>query len=539
MTPQISVIVLRGWPDDDLAACLEALAAAATAGPAAEILVVGEGGGPPGAVPNELAVRWIGRGTGDVATAWNAGAEAASGEILLFLRADVVPVADLLARHVAIHGRSDPVVGLGRVRPTGGSHPLALLGPVADPEAQARDLPGCVGQTLSVPAAVFREAGGFTEGLAWGAKVDLIHRLRGSGVEARWIEGTAGRRAAPTTAAGAVRERFAAGRGSVELYRRHRALLPQLELGGFASGQPPALWLRRLLLALGGPVIPPALGRLLPTPRLRERWLRFQHEYHFWRGARRALRGDPVWRSLARPPVVLMYHAIGRPGERPGCYIVPIERFRRQLQWLTRLRYRVIGLEELLAYRRDFRPPPPRSVVITFDDGYADNAELALPELRARGFKATFFLVSGCLGGRNSWDSAGELAGRPMLSWDQARSLLASEMEIGAHTRSHPALPELPENALGEEVGGSRRDLEAGLGREVRTFAYPFGRVSGPVTAAVAAAGYEAACCSRSGVNDPAVPALLLRRLEVRGTDSLARFALGVHRGWVARRRRP
>ena len=111
-----------------------------------------------------------------------------------------------------------------------------------------------------------------------------------------------------------------------------------------------------------------------------------------------------MWRSLARPPVILMYHAIGRAPERPGTYVVPIARFRRQLQWLRLRRYRIIGLERLLEYRQAHELPPPRSVVITFDDGYLDNRELAAAALRTRRFTATFFVVSRAIEGRNSWD---------------------------------------------------------------------------------------------------------------------------------------
>jgi peptidoglycan/xylan/chitin deacetylase (PgdA/CDA1 family) len=232
-----------------------------------------------------------------------------------------------------------------------------------------------------------------------------------------------------------------------------------------------------------------------------------------------------------------MYHAVGAEGEAPGCYLVPIARFRRQLAWLAWRGYRVIGLEELLAYRRRRELPPARSVIITFDDGYADNRALALEALRQHGFRATFFLVSGCIGARNSWDTAGELAGRHMLSWDDVRALLDAGMEVGAHTRTHPALPELTDSTRESEVAGSKRDLEAALARPVRTFAYPYGRLDAATADAVGASGFEAACCSHSGVNDPAVPTLLLRRVEVQGTDSLTRFALATHRGWHSPRR--
>ena len=526
MTPRISAIVWLGGADDDLGACLQSLHDAKPGAPGSEILVAG--GGLSEGVSERFAARRVAVQERDVAIGWNLGAEAATGDILLFLRADTIPSPDLLSAHAALHARGDPAIGLTEVVPAAGSHPLASVGRPLEPG----------GQAFSVPASAFRRVGGFTAGLAWGPEIDLAHRLRLLGIDIRLIPGAVGRSAKPVTGAGAIARRVAAGRGSVGLYRRTPALLPHLELGGYHAGNPPALWLRRALLALGGPPLPPALGALLPRGRWRERWVRFQHDYHFWRGVRRALGTGPLWQALVRPPVILMYHAVGAPGEAPGCYVVPFRRFQRQMAWLTLRRYRVIGLEELLDHRRAHEVPPARSVVITFDDGYADNYHLATAVLRARGFKAMFFLVSGYVGQRNAWDPSGELAGRPLLSWEDARAMLAVGMEVGAHTRSHPVLPDLPRDRAAHEIAGARQELEAALGRPVRAFAYPFGRLDESTPAAVAEGGFEGACCSRSGVNDPSVSSLLLRRLEVRGTDSLLQFAIGVRRGRAFRRRR-
>jgi peptidoglycan/xylan/chitin deacetylase (PgdA/CDA1 family) len=533
MTRQLSVIVLRRTAGGDLGACLAALRAS-TAAVDAEVIVVGQ---PPvdGLEPLEEGVHWLAQDAGDPARAWNQGAATATGITLLFMGAEVIADPMLLARHVTAHATGRSIVGLGQVAPGRDAHGLAELRHQAEPD----DVPAlfeCVGQVLSIPAAAFRRVGGFTPGVAWGGEIELVYRLQRDGLVLCRLEGWAGRRAIPLDAGQVVEERVRAGRGSVELYRRAPALLPELELGRCHGNQSPGVSLRRALLAVGAPPLPSALARLpLPAP-LMPRWYRFLYEYCFWRGVRQAFGPDQRWRAFLRPPVILMYHGVGAIGESPGCYVVPVARFRRQMAWLHWRRYRVIGLEELLEHRRRHEPPPARSVVITFDDGYADNRRLALPVLRARGYRATFFLVSAHLGGSNLWDTDGELAGRPLLSQDDARAMLEVGMEIGAHTRTHPVLPDLSDAEAEREVGGAREELEAVLGRPVRTFAYPYGRLNPSTTAAVIRSGYEAACCSRSGVNDPAVQPFLLRRVEVRGTDSLARFILATHRGWVSRR---
>jgi peptidoglycan/xylan/chitin deacetylase (PgdA/CDA1 family) len=105
-------------------------------------------------------------------------------------------------------------------------------------------------------------------------------------------------------------------------------------------------------------------------------------------------------------------------------------------------------------------------------------------------------------------------------------------MEIGAHTRTHASLMAIADpDARTAEVKGSREDLERQLGKPVRSFAYPFGDYDAELAALVKHAGYEGACSTHPGINDPATPAFELRRVEVRGTDSLPAFARMIWRG--------
>jgi peptidoglycan/xylan/chitin deacetylase (PgdA/CDA1 family) len=96
----------------------------------------------------------------------------------------------------------------------------------------------------------------------------------------------------------------------------------------------------------------------------------------------------------------------------------------------------------------------------------------------------------------------------------------------------------LPEEAREEEIRGSRADLEARLGGPVRAFAYPYGLFDEAAVRAAEQAGFDAACSAHSGANGPAVPAFLLRRLEIRGTDTLLGFALVLWRRSRRRHRR-
>jgi len=226
-----------------------------------------------------------------------------------------------------------------------------------------------------------------------------------------------------------------------------------------------------------------------------------------------------------------MYHAFGEPGERPSRYVVPGRRFARQMSWLKRRGYRVMRLEELVTMRREFRLPPADAVVITLDDGYADNEVVAYPVLQRHDFPATMFLVSGAIGGRNHWDHGEVLAGRALLDWPSIHDMGRRGVEYGAHTRTHRALPDVPADELDDEVAGSRADLERALGRSIVTFAYPYGIVDATSRASVERAGFLGACGVRNGMNGAGTPSDALHRTEVFGTDSLVTFALAVWLG--------
>lgn len=525
---RLTVVVASGDRPADLRQALGGLAAQSGEAHGTELVVVtGDGSPVPGA-------RSLACSRPEAEARWKAGAEAATGDLLLFMSDDLVPEPRMLESHLALHAEDSSTIGVGQgTSPNGGSglarhldtHPLGTL-----------PFEG-VSRTFSVSRGAYTQAGGMQR-LERGGLLELAYRLRMAGGAPRRLAMPAGKRHHPLGDAGVVHDLEQAGADAARLYRQAPQLLPYLALGGFEALTPSAPWLRRRLLAAGAPPCPTVLGRLLRRHASIQRWYRFVRDYAYWRGARRVLRGDPDWQSLVRPPVILMYHALGAPGEPAGQYIVPSRRFARQMAWLGLARYRVIGLEELLACRREHRLPPGRAVVVTFDDGYADNWRFALPILRARGFPATVFVVSGRIGERNTWDGAGELDDRPLLTWNEIRELLGAGIEVGAHTRHHVALTTVDRCEADREIAGSRTDLEEALGRPLRTFAYPYGLLDDATPAAVAKAGFHGACCSRSGVNDPAVPSHLLRRVEIRGTDSMLQFIRSVRLGRTGRRPR-
>jgi peptidoglycan/xylan/chitin deacetylase (PgdA/CDA1 family) len=241
---------------------------------------------------------------------------------------------------------------------------------------------------------------------------------------------------------------------------------------------------------------------------------------------------------------ILMYHNVAEPpaGTPIPALYVPPESFAAQMRLLARLGIRGVTMSEGLRWLRDGRGG--RAVVITLDDGYADNVENALPILARHGFTATCYVASGALGSYNLWDAEKLQVRKPVMTTEQLREWVEAGMEVGAHTRTHPHLPQVSPDRVGEEVRGSKTDLEALTGREVLHFCYPYGEFDDGVLEVVRGAGFQSATTVHRARARPQDDPYRLPRVQVRQQDPLGRFLLKVltpyedFRGRRAARRR-
>ena len=191
-----------------------------------------------------------------------------------------------------------------------------------------------------------------------------------------------------------------------------------------------------------------------------------------------------------RIPPVLMYHSVS-PSGLPDPHRVRVhpDRLDAHLRLLRRLGLRGVPLVEVV--RAHERGTAAGLVGLTFDDGYTDFLEHAMPVLARHGMTATLYVVAGRLGGENAWDSGPRLG---LVDADQVRAVADAGHEVGSHTLTHARLAGADPAVLAEEVAGSRRVLEDVLQAEVAGFCYPWGSFDGAATAAVRKAGYDHAC---------------------------------------------
>jgi peptidoglycan/xylan/chitin deacetylase (PgdA/CDA1 family) len=230
---------------------------------------------------------------------------------------------------------------------------------------------------------------------------------------------------------------------------------------------------------------------------------------------------------VTAPPVpILVYHDVSRrPHPAFRRYSVTVRQFARQMRWLAAFGYQAIDMDTLVRARRGQGALPKRPVLITFDDGFQGCVDHAVPVLRAHGFTAVFYLVTGLMGQTSRWMVPDPGLDLPLMSWNTARTLLGDGFQCGAHTASHPRLAGLPPARCRAELGDARRRLEDELGAPVVHLAYPFGSYDRAVQALAADAGYATACSTRPGLSGPDDDLLALHRITIYGHDSWLDFA--------------
>jgi peptidoglycan/xylan/chitin deacetylase (PgdA/CDA1 family) len=219
---------------------------------------------------------------------------------------------------------------------------------------------------------------------------------------------------------------------------------------------------------------------------------------------------------------ILTYHQVDRPpasGVPFRSLVVSPGAFARQMGMLKALGYQGLSMSALEPYLRGERSG--KVVGITFDDGYLNNLQHALPALLQHGFSATCYVVSGQVGGSNVWDQAKGVPSRPLMNHTELGTWMAGGQEVGAHGRSHADLLHADEATAQDEIAGCKRELEQRLGREVRHFCYPYGSHRPEHADMARAAGYVTATTTRRSRASPGADMYALPRVPVLRTTSL------------------
>jgi peptidoglycan/xylan/chitin deacetylase (PgdA/CDA1 family) len=224
-------------------------------------------------------------------------------------------------------------------------------------------------------------------------------------------------------------------------------------------------------------------------------------------------------------------------------WIVAARTFRSHLRYLKSRNCYTPGILDILYPGPATPRRPGRPILLTFDDGYADTLDVALPIMREFGFSAIVSVLATFDHLHNWWDDEEEILHADLLRPEQVLKLSAAGVEVASHTLTHPHLPRISPDELRHELTRSKQALEELLGKEVPVFTYPYGETNALVKSAAREAGYRCALAAYTGPiclrDDP----FEIRRIlvsENAGPLFLESALRGIQnvRGWLVRRTR-
>lgn len=176
---------------------------------------------------------------------------------------------------------------------------------------------------------------------------------------------------------------------------------------------------------------------------------------------------------------VLMYHKIpDAPLKTRHRIFVTKDNFERHLAFFKRKGFQTLSFSDLKEFRdqkRDFSQFPRKPLLLTFDDGYLNNLENAVPLLEKYGFKATFFMLASHGISENSWDKADGTPQLPLMNSSQRKELFQRGQEIGSHGFSHMKLTSMNHEETRQELLESKKALEAEFQTSISVYAYTYG----------------------------------------------------------------
>jgi len=234
---------------------------------------------------------------------------------------------------------------------------------------------------------------------------------------------------------------------------------------------------------------------------------------------------------------ILNYHSISSDfNNKSSKYAsVSLKVFSAQMKYLYDKDYKIIDLDDFLEIKQNQQQIPPKTIILTFDDGYANNYINAFPIFSKYSFKAVISVITEHIDknipfpwlNQSVLEDGEEKKLNLPLSKTQLKIMSEYGITIASHTKSHRALSRLEKKDVMKEIIESKKNLEEILSKEVKYFAYPYGSWGDfglEDKEIVKSAGYKAALSTKVGSNNSKSDLFELKRIPIYNIDRKSIF---------------
>lgn len=221
--------------------------------------------------------------------------------------------------------------------------------------------------------------------------------------------------------------------------------------------------------------------------------------------------------------MILAYHRINPWYKEDSLSVNPLS-FKKQIDYLVSKNFEFLTMEEYIKFRKNTF----KKLILTFDDGFADNFWFALEVIKKFNIKPLIFLIVNFINTDILFPRYKDVGKDRFLTWNEINEMLKYGVEFGSHTLTHPHLTQISHEKAKEEISISKKIIEDKIGKKVKFFCYPYGEFDERIIDFVKSSGYEGAVITPKKYSKFQITEFTMKRVGIYGHNSFFIFKIKI-----------